>query len=84
MSAVSLPDHWENPAPGMSRYEFTDEHGYRVGPVIEARTAAEAREKVTGITGHAGRLNCTHLSDHHPAITGPDPIFFYGPDAVEP
>ena len=46
----------------MSRYEFTDSNGYRVGPVIEARTATEARAKVEGITGQIPRY-CTHLSD---------------------
>ena len=71
------------PSPGMSRYEFTDSNGYRIGPVIEARTAAEASVKVRGYTGHTGRLNCTHLSDYHPP-GGIDPIFYYGPDAVEP
>lgn len=66
----------------VSRYEFTDSNGYRVGGVIEARTAAEARTAVIGRTGHTGRLHCTHLSDDH-STQGMDAIFFLGPDAVE-
>lgn len=66
------------PGPGMSRYEFTDSNGYRVGPVIEARTAEEARAKAEGYTGRRD-LICTHLSDYHaPGYT--DPAFLYGPD----
>ena len=65
----------------MSRYHFTDSNGYRIGPVIEARTALDARARVIGITGRADLL-CTHLSDDH-GNGYVDPIFFYGPDAVD-
>lgn len=65
----------------MSRYEFTDHNGYHVGPVIEARTGTEAAGRVVALTGHPGPLHCTHLSDDHRG--GIDPLFCYGPDAIE-
>ena len=68
----------------MSRYSFTGSNGYRVGPVIEATTALEARAKVTGITG-IEPAHCTHLSDRTgrasdlaPVIEMPDPEWAYG------
>ena len=67
------------PSPGMSRYSFTDSNGYRVGPVIEAATALEARARVVGITGLEPRY-CTHLSDYHSMTAGaalPDPGDYY-------
>lgn len=71
---------YEAPARGMSRYEFTRPGGYRVG-TVEARTAMEAREAAESRFGRTDML-CTHLCDA-PEPTGLDPIFYYGPDAVD-
>ena len=78
MSNVDLGS-MTDPSHGMSRYEFTDSHGYRVGPVIEACTAVEA-QPVVGLTGIEPRY-CTHLSDYHPLASVaalPDPEDMYG------
>ena len=80
MSNVDLGSMTGPSRPGMSRYSFTDSHGYRVGPVIEAHTAIEARAKVVGLTGIEPRY-CTHLSDYHPLASVaalPDPEDMYG------
>ncbi len=56
------------PSAGMSRYSYTDANGYRVGPVIEAKTASDARDILRAsvdLTGRAYPLRCTHLSDSH-------------------
>jgi hypothetical protein len=46
----------------MSRYIFTGSNGYRVGPVIHARTSAEARTRFEELTG-SSPAHCNHLSD---------------------
>jgi hypothetical protein len=64
----------------MSRYEFTTREGFHVC-TVEARTALEARDMAVSRSGRTDIL-CTHLSDDHTG-EGIDPIFFYGPDAVD-
>ena len=79
MSNVDLGNMTGPSHPGMSRYEFTDSNGYRVGPVIEAATALDARARVVGITG-IEPAHCTHLSDYHSmtcASALPDPEDMY-------
>ena len=79
MSNVDLGNMTGPSHPGMSRYEFTDSNGYRVGPVIEAATALEARTRVVGITGIEPR-HCTHLSGYRSITAGtalPDPEDYY-------
>jgi hypothetical protein len=62
------------PAPGKSRYEFTDAAtGFHV-ITVECGPAGSPRDTAVQRSGFTGPMRCSHLSDYHPlpAWTLPD------------